>query len=73
MLEVTIYDATGAKQETFEDVDFVSIVNKDTYGAPPLIAPSKDNPRPLAQLNDRVLYINTQLVAMFEIERISDR
>ena len=73
MLEVTIYDAEGKQTAEFESVDFVSIVNKDTYGAPPLIAPSKDNPRPLAQINDRVLYINTQLVPLFEIERISDR
>lgn len=73
MLEVTIFDATGKEVQTIESIDFVSIVNKDTYGAPPLIAPSKDNPRPLAKVDDRVLYINTNLVPMFEIVRISDR
>jgi hypothetical protein len=73
VLEVTIYDAEGKETAVVESVDFVSIVNKDTYGAPPLIAPSKDSPRPLAQVGDRVLYINTEHVPMFEIERISDR
>lgn len=70
MLEVIVYD--GENTHTFEDIDFVSIVNRDTFGPPPLIAPSKGE-APLAKADDRVLYINTNLVPMWEIVRVSDR
>ena len=76
MLEVTIYDASGRKTATFghdnsEEVDFVSLVSNETYGPPALVAPNKGQP-PTAKVDDRVLYINTSLVPMFLIERISD-
>jgi hypothetical protein len=78
MLEVTIYDNTGRKTSTFgqtngDEVDFVSLVSNETYGPPALVAPNKGQP-PTAQIEDRVLYINTGPAgpAMFQIERISD-
>lgn len=76
MLEVTIYDAAGKQTAKFgsesdKDVDFVSLVSNETYGPPALVAPNKGQP-PTAKVEDRVLYINTSLVPMFQIERISD-
>lgn len=73
MLEVTIYDAAGNEVKTFEDIDYVSFVAPTTYGPPALIAPAKTAPKPIAQVNDRVLYINTGLVPMWAIERVTDR
>lgn len=79
MLEVKLYDASGKvtaefNQESNTDVDFVSLVNSETYGPPPLIAPAPgragDGPR--AAIEDRVLFINTRLVPAFQIVRISD-
>lgn len=72
MLEVVIYNATGEKATTLEDVDFVSLVNNETFGPPPLVAPNRGE-QPLAKLEERVLYINTSVVPMFEIVRVSDR
>jgi hypothetical protein len=77
MLDVTIYDMDGAAIATFlddndEGVDFVSLVNNETYGPPALVAPSRGE-GPVAQLEDEVLYINTNLVPMFKIVRVTDR
>ena len=76
MLEVTIYDVAGRKTATFSqnddtDFDYVSLVSNQTYGPPALVAPNKGQP-PTAKIEDRVLYINTSLVPLFSIERISD-
>lgn len=77
MLDVTIYDGDGNVTATFLDddnsaVDFVSLVNNETYGPPALVAPSRGD-SPVAQLEDEVLYINTNLVPMFKIVRVTDR
>lgn len=72
MLKVTIY-GSGEEEDVFDGVDYVSLVNEDTYGPPPLVAPTKQEPRPLAKVAERVLYINTRLVPLFEITRIADR
>lgn len=74
MLEVTLFDAHGRPTARFHndtDVDFVSLVSNETYGPPALVAPNKGNP-PTAHIGDRVLYINTSLVPIFQIERTSD-
>lgn len=71
MLEVTIYDARGQEQAKFDgedEFDFVSLVSPGTYGPPALVAPKGGEP-PLAQIEDRVLYINTGYVPMFSLER----
>ncbi len=73
MLTVTIYPSDPeVEPDVIENIDFVSLVNPDTFGPPPLVAPNKDSPRPLAKVGERVLYINTSLVPLFEIERTSD-
>jgi hypothetical protein len=53
------------------EVDFVSLVNSDTYGPPPLVAPEKGQ-SPVARMDDMVLYINTDLVPAWIIERLDD-
>jgi len=58
----------GAEHE----VDYVSLVNSDTFGPPPLVAPTRDRTEPRAADGDRVLYINTNLVPAFLIERDGD-
>lgn len=68
MLDVAIYDAAGRRVSEFDDVDYVSLVSPETYGPPALIAPAKPG-QTRAAVGDRVLYINTRLVPMFEIER----
>ena len=55
----------------------MSLVNNQTYGPPALIAPSRGNPTtpngPVrARIGERVLYVNTNLVPVFEMVRTSD-
>lgn len=74
-LDVTIYTADGTVGQRFEadkqtDVDFVSLVSRDTYGPPALIGPSREGTR--AGVGDRVLYINTNVVPAWLIERNED-
>lgn len=74
MLEVTIYSLDGTEVATFDgvdEVDYVSLVNNETYGPPALVAPSRGE-SPLAKIEDEVLYINTNLVPFFKIVRTSD-
>lgn len=73
MLTVTVYTDGGDEGDVFENVDFVSLVNGNTFGPPPLVAPGKSGESPTAKVEDRVLYINTHLVPLFEIERVADR
>lgn len=58
------------------EVDYVSLVNSDTFGAPPLVAPDTRSSgparAPVAQVGEEVLYINTDLVPAFCIERTED-
>lgn len=73
MLEVTVYDSPSQTDpQVFEHIDFVSLISNETYGPPALIAPARGGQGPRARPGDRVLYINTALVPMFEIERIGD-
>lgn len=77
MLDVTVYAADGKIAQTFhsddgEGVDFVSLVSPETYGPPALVAPARGGVGTRAGSGDRVLYINTRLVPMFEIERVAE-
>lgn len=49
--------------------NYVSLVNSESFGKPPLIAPGNDQ---VAHVEDRVLYINTSLVPAFSIKREDD-
>lgn len=76
MLLVDIYpdaDAISDKQSTHFEVDYISLVNHDTYGPPPLIAPTPSakvpNPK-RARPGERVLYINTNIIAAAIVERV---
>lgn len=88
MLNVTVFalptntpdgdDKAATEGVLYENVDFVSLVNNETYGPPALVAPQRpgasgESSRPLAQVGEKVLYINTNIVPLFEIERASDR
>lgn len=72
-LEVTIYPGLAPEDidepTIFEGIDYVSLVSDETYGPPAVIAPAKGQDRALAQPDDRVLYINTHFVPMWEITR----
>lgn len=75
MLDVTLYDQSLSVAETFhsdddDGVDYVSLVSDGTYGKPALIAPGKPGDA-RAAVGERVLYINTNIVPAFMIERVS--
>lgn len=75
MLRIKLFAATEeglVVHPTEYEVDFVSLLNSDTYGPPPLIAPDRDGRSPVARMDDQVLYINTNLVPAFLIERLDD-
>lgn len=84
MLTVTVYSlpanmSDGARDIaaedgiTYDNIDFVSLVNNETYGPPALVAPGRGpggtSTAPTARPGQRVLYINTNLVPIFEVER----
>jgi hypothetical protein len=77
MLNVTIYPDAASLLDTendgvtFHELNYVSLVNNQTYGPPALIAPSPAR-NGGAVPGERVLYINTNLVPVFEIVRTSD-
>lgn len=72
MLEVSIYDLLNPDAEVeVIATDYVSLVSDGTYGPPPVVAPTKDRPRPLASVGETVLYINPRVVPLFEIRRVS--
>ena len=57
---------------SFEDgeVDFVSFVNHDTYGIPPLIAGTEGRPA-TARTEDKVLYVNPGEMFAMTIEKVT--
>lgn len=79
MLKVTLYETPADPQPVEVEVDYVSLVSPETYGPPALIAPVH---RPAdagtarapkrAVVGESVLYINTRLVPVWEIERTTD-
>jgi hypothetical protein len=73
MLEVTVYSSINETDPViYEGVDYLSLVSDETYGPPALVAPAKGQPGgPKAQVGERVLYLNTKFIPMFEIVRVS--
>lgn len=72
MLEVKIFNQDGDVAVEFageDSVDFVSLVSNGTYGPPALVAPSQGV---RSAVGDRVLYINTAFVPLFQIERVEE-
>ncbi len=71
MLTVTLYpDADSIANDEGREfvVDFVSLVNNQTYGPPALVAPAshgRDTKR--AEPEEVVLYVNTNLMPAFKI------
>ena len=81
MLNVTVYPDASSLLDTendgvtFDSIDYVSLVNNQTYGPPALIAPSparNGGGQKRATPGERVLYLNTNLIPAFEIVRTSD-
>lgn len=84
MLNVTVYtedalaDQSPSSSEqptgyTFDNIDFVSLVNAETHGPPALVAPGRNagpEGRPTARPGQTVLYINTRHVPLWMIERV---
>lgn len=70
-LEVTVYENVNQSEPVvYEDVDYLSLVSDQTYGPPALVAPAKGAATaPKAQIGERVLYLNTKFIPMFEIVR----
>ena len=71
MLTVTLYpDSDSLVNDEGRElkVDFVSLVNNQTYGPPALVAPApsgREHKR--AEPGEEVLYINTNLMPAFKI------
>jgi hypothetical protein len=58
-----------------EEVDFVSYFNGGTHGPPALVAPGRENGQAVpakARPGQSVLYVNTALVPVVLIERLSE-
>jgi hypothetical protein len=73
MLEVSIYKSLDDDEPVVhEDINYVSLISAGTYGPPALIAPERGGDRSRAAVGDTVLYINTSIVPLFQIERVSD-
>lgn len=74
MLEVTVYTIDPENGELIDnnfDVDYVSLVNHETYGPPALVAPNRGE-APKARPGDSVLFVNTSVVHAFRIDRKDD-
>jgi hypothetical protein len=69
---LSIREGGGFVESEEYDVEYVSLVNSETFGPPPLVAPSSDSRAPRAAVDDRVLFINTDVVPAFLIERQTD-
>lgn len=70
MLSVTVYsDINDEGPTVYEGIDYVSLVSDETYGPPAVVAPTGNRP-PVARPGDRVLYLNTKFIPMWEIERV---
>ena len=71
MLKATLYTGDCSEEPLVLEGEYTSLVSRETYGVPPLIAP-KDGRPPVAKVKEKVIYINTSLVPLFIIERIKD-
>lgn len=71
VIDAVLYSSLEDEDGTvYEGVDYVSLVSAQTYGPPPLVAPARGSDSgPRAEVGDRVLYINTSFVPLFELTR----
>lgn len=71
VIDAVIYSSLDDEEGTaYDGVDYVSLVSGETYGPPALVAPPRGSDAgPRAQPGDRVLYINTRFVPLFELTR----
>lgn len=63
--KVVIYPAAGESEITVEGVDFLSLVNHETFGKPPIISDE-------GRSGVSVLYVNTKNVVAVVAERTED-
>lgn len=60
--------APGSDGIPFE-ADFLSFVNDETYGKPPIITTNSDLVPPAASVGKTVVYINPRNIAILKVER----
>lgn len=70
MLRVEVYSTPTDPDPEEHEVEYVSLVNSGTYGPPPLVTPAAIQAA-AADPGEVVLYINTSLVPLFTITKIS--
>lgn len=63
-LDVTVWTPTGEEGIDFDNIDFISLVNHDTYGKPAIISDEEHARQPV-----RVLYINPNNIAAVEVHK----
>lgn len=63
-------DGHAEKLEFVEgEIDYISFINDETYGKPPLITSDVDGRPAVARDDDNVLYINTSRVAAVKVRK----
>lgn len=73
MLNVTVWPLGSTKEDEgieFENIDFLSLINNDTYGKPPLITAEAGSERAMARDGATVLYLNPATIAAVEVEKL---
>lgn len=71
--EITVYPAGCKDDESleFENIDFLSFINGETYGKPPLITGDEEGStaRAIAREGQIVLFVNPANVAAVEVHK----
>lgn len=73
MLNVTVWPLGSDKDSDgieFSAVDYLSLINNETYGKPPLITADPGRDAAMARPGQRVLYINPATIAAVEVEKL---
>jgi hypothetical protein len=70
-LAIKVLTKDGEKLPEVE-ADFLSWINSGSYGPPALIAPTERPGGAKAGSGQVVLYVNTEVVATVEVERLDD-
>lgn len=73
MLNVTVWPLGASKEDErieFENIDFLSLINNDTYGKPPLITADIGSDTATARPGSTVLYLNPATIAAVEVEKL---
>lgn len=69
--DITIYPA-DSKSDVLEfpasSYDYLSLINDETYGIPPLVTKTGENP-PVAGVGDTVLYVNPGAILAMLVEK----